>query len=86
MALPCLSLVTAVSCSTAQDDRLWFIFLASGTADVLAAITARRASYEWQYSTDGGKTWIEAAPRRAARHGAWTPSATAATLGDAAEP
>jgi hypothetical protein len=20
---------------------------------------ARRASYEWQYSTDGGKTWIE---------------------------
>lgn len=34
----------------------------SGSADVIAATAARRASYEWQYSTDGGKTWIEAAP------------------------
>ena len=32
----------------------------SGVATVYAAITARRASYEWQYSTDGGKTWLTA--------------------------
>jgi hypothetical protein len=30
----------------------------SGQATVTAPIAARRASYEWQYSTDGGKTWI----------------------------
>jgi hypothetical protein len=30
----------------------------SGEAKVVAATTARRAAYEWQYSTDGGKTWI----------------------------
>jgi hypothetical protein len=34
----------------------------SGSVEVTAATAARRASYEWQYSTDGGKTWIEAAP------------------------
>ena len=34
----------------------------SGAVDIVAATAARRASYEWQYSTDGGKTWIEAAP------------------------
>jgi len=34
----------------------------SGSIEVIAATAARRASYEWQYSTDGGKTWIEAAP------------------------
>lgn len=34
----------------------------SGAVDVVAATAAHRASYEWQYSTDGGKTWIEAAP------------------------
>jgi hypothetical protein len=32
----------------------------SGVATVVAASAARRASYEWQYSTDGGKTWITA--------------------------
>jgi len=32
----------------------------SGEAVVTAAVVARRASYEWQYSTDGGKTWITA--------------------------
>jgi hypothetical protein len=32
----------------------------SGTAAIAAATAARRASYEWQYSTDGGKTWITA--------------------------
>jgi hypothetical protein len=30
----------------------------SGTAKVVAKTAGRRASYEWQYSTDGGKTWI----------------------------
>jgi hypothetical protein len=30
----------------------------SGTAKLATATTARRASYEWQYSVDGGKTWI----------------------------
>jgi hypothetical protein len=34
----------------------------SGSVEVIAASAARRASYEWQYSTDGGKTWIEAPP------------------------
>jgi hypothetical protein len=32
----------------------------SGVANVVAASAARRASYEWQYSADGGKTWIAA--------------------------
>ncbi len=39
----------------------------SGAVDIFAATAARRASYEWQYSTDGGKTWIEAAPSLRAR-------------------
>jgi hypothetical protein len=30
----------------------------SGTAAVVAVTASRRASYEWQYSADGGKTWI----------------------------
>ena len=32
----------------------------SGSATVVAKTAARRASYEWQYSTDGGKTWLTA--------------------------
>lgn len=32
----------------------------SGVAKVVAVSAARRASYEWQYSIDGGKTWIAA--------------------------
>ena len=32
----------------------------SGVATVVAAAAARRASYEWQYSSDGGKTWVTA--------------------------
>jgi hypothetical protein len=32
----------------------------SGAATVVAATAARRASYEWQYSSDGGKTWLTA--------------------------
>jgi len=39
----------------------------SGSVVVTAALAAKRASYEWQYSTDGGKTWIEAAPSLRAR-------------------
>jgi hypothetical protein len=29
----------------------------SGSATLIARSAARRASYEWQYSTDAGKTW-----------------------------
>ena len=32
----------------------------SGTAKLVAVSAGKRASYEWQYSTDGGKTWIVA--------------------------
>jgi hypothetical protein len=32
----------------------------SGTARLLAGPAGHRASYEWQYSTDGGKTWVPA--------------------------
>jgi hypothetical protein len=32
----------------------------SGSASLVAASAGRHASYEWQYSTDGGKTWIAA--------------------------
>ena len=34
---------------------------ASGSVDVVAPSAARRASYDWQWSTDGGKTWHAAA-------------------------
>ena len=30
----------------------------SGSAKLIAASAGPRASYEWQYSTDGGKTWV----------------------------
>ena len=30
----------------------------SGTAKLVAPSGGLRASYEWQYSTDGGKTWV----------------------------
>ena len=32
--------------------------LLSGTASLVTASAAGRASYEWQYSTDAGKTWL----------------------------
>jgi hypothetical protein len=32
----------------------------SGSATLTATVAARRASYEWQYSADGGKTWVTA--------------------------
>jgi hypothetical protein len=34
--------------------------LVSGSAKLVAASASRRAGYEWQYSTDGGKTWVAA--------------------------
>jgi len=30
----------------------------SGSAKLVAASAGSRASYEWQHSTDGGKTWV----------------------------
>jgi hypothetical protein len=30
----------------------------SGSVKLTATVSARRASYEWQYSIDGGKTWV----------------------------
>ncbi len=32
----------------------------SGSAKLVAASAARRASYEWEYNLDGGKTWVTA--------------------------
>ncbi len=32
----------------------------SGSAKVVVPAAARRASYDWEYSTDGGKTWVAA--------------------------
>jgi hypothetical protein len=32
----------------------------TGSAKLTATVAARRASYEWEYSTDGGKTWVGA--------------------------
>jgi len=34
----------------------------SGSVALVAASAARRASYEWQYSADGGKTWVMLPP------------------------
>jgi hypothetical protein len=34
----------------------------SGSVKLAVKSAGRRAGYEWQYSTDGGKTWVEAAP------------------------
>ena len=33
-----------------------------GTAKLVAASAGHRASYEWEYSSDGGKTWTAATP------------------------
>jgi hypothetical protein len=32
----------------------------SGSVALVAGIVAKRSSYEWAYSTDGGKTWVAA--------------------------
>jgi len=34
----------------------------SGAVQLVAPSAGHRASYEWQYSTDGGKTWVELPP------------------------
>ncbi len=39
----------------------------SGSIELVAPSAARRASYEWQVSTDGGKTWVELPPSLQAR-------------------
>ncbi len=31
----------------------------SGTVQISAKAAGHRAAYEWQYSTDGGKTWMQ---------------------------
>jgi hypothetical protein len=39
----------------------------TGSVKLVAGAAARRASYEWEYSPDGGKTWIPATPTLQAR-------------------
>jgi hypothetical protein len=39
----------------------------SGAVKVVAPLAARRSSYEWEYSTDGGKTWVALPPTLQAR-------------------
>jgi hypothetical protein len=34
----------------------------SGSAALVTAVAGRRASYEWEFSSDGGKTWQTAPP------------------------
>lgn len=34
----------------------------TGSVKLVAGAAARRASYEWEYSADGGKTWVAATP------------------------
>ena len=50
----------------------------TGSMKLVVPSAARRASYEWQYSTDGGKTWIEMLPTLQARTtlGGLTPLST----------
>jgi hypothetical protein len=39
----------------------------SGSAKLVAPAAARRASYDWEYSPDGGKTWVAAPSTLGAR-------------------
>jgi hypothetical protein len=39
----------------------------SGTVNIVAPSAGHRTSYEWQYSTDGGKTWLSLPPTIQAR-------------------
>jgi hypothetical protein len=57
------ALIAAIHELQAAADASWRTFAAkpghvSGVATVVATSAARRASYEWQYSIDGGKTWV----------------------------
>jgi len=50
----------------------------SGSVVVSAKVTVPRESHEWQYSLDGGKTWVDAPPTLQAKTtiGGFTPGAT----------
>jgi hypothetical protein len=39
----------------------------TGTAKLVAASAGARAAYEWEYSTDGGHTWVAAPPTMQAK-------------------
>ena len=39
----------------------------TGTAKLVAPSASSRAAYEWEYSVDGGKTWVAATPSLQAR-------------------
>jgi len=39
----------------------------SGSVKLTAPLAGRRAAYRWQYSTDGGKTWVDASETLQAR-------------------
>jgi hypothetical protein len=39
----------------------------AGSVKLVTAAAARRASYEWEISTDGGKTWVAGTPTLQAR-------------------
>ena len=50
----------------------------SGSVKLTAPIAGKRAAYLWQYSTDGGKTWLDASPTLQAKTSvAGLPSGTA---------
>jgi hypothetical protein len=46
--------------ATARKPRVFEVKpgAVSGSAELVAALASRRASYEWETSTDGGKTWV----------------------------
>ncbi len=52
----------AVKKTTARKPRVFDAVpgAVSGSAKLVAPSAGPRASYEWQYSTDGGKTWLTA--------------------------
>jgi hypothetical protein len=55
--------------SAARDPRIFAAKPAgvTGSVTLVAPAAARRASYEWEYSSDGGTTWTAAAPTLQAR-------------------
>jgi hypothetical protein len=50
----------AVKKSAARKPRVFSALqgAVSGTVKLVTATAARRASYDWEYSIDGGKTWL----------------------------
>ena len=56
------STTLAVKKSTPRQKQAFAVTYGatSGTVHVVAKAAAERASYEWQYSVDGGKTWTSA--------------------------